>query len=111
MPADQQRQQQQQQPQQQRQQQQEQQAQPAHAAAAMARQQQQGQQQQQQQLPPQLKPREDAQTVYIRNVRYTKLECVGRGGSSKVFKVGTLLRRLGHNSASCPLLLRVPSSR
>lgn len=28
--------------------------------------------------------REDAQSVYVRGVRYTKLECVGRGGSSKV---------------------------
>ncbi|KAF8072718.1 MPS1 [Scenedesmus sp. PABB004] len=35
----------------------------------------------------QLRPREDAQTVYVQGVRYTKLECVGRGGSSKVFKV------------------------
>jgi hypothetical protein len=26
--------------------------------------------------------------VYVRGIRYTKLECVGRGGSSKVFKVG-----------------------
>lgn len=35
----------------------------------------------------QSRPREDAQTVYVQGVRYAKLECVGRGGSSKVFKV------------------------
>jgi hypothetical protein len=35
----------------------------------------------------QTRPREDAQTVYVQGTRYTKLECVGRGGSSKVFKV------------------------
>lgn len=45
---------------------------------------------QQQPVPVQTKPREDAQTVYVGGVRYTKLECVGRGGSSKVFKVGVL---------------------
>ena len=31
--------------------------------------------------------REDENTVLVRRTRYTKLECVGRGGSSKVFKV------------------------
>ena len=31
--------------------------------------------------------REDENTVIVRGTRYTKLECVGRGGSSKVFKV------------------------
>ncbi|KAK9828905.1 hypothetical protein WJX72_002702 [[Myrmecia] bisecta] len=31
--------------------------------------------------------REDENTVMVRATRYTKLECVGRGGSSKVFKV------------------------
>ena len=31
--------------------------------------------------------REDENTVVVRGTRYTKLECVGRGGSSKVFKV------------------------
>jgi serine/threonine-protein kinase TTK/MPS1 len=30
---------------------------------------------------------EDEDTVTVRNIRYTKLECVGRGGSSKVYKV------------------------
>jgi hypothetical protein len=25
--------------------------------------------------------------VHVRDTRYTKLECVGQGGSSKVFKV------------------------
>lgn len=73
-------------------------AQPAAAQAQLAMQQQAAlrlqQQQQQQQAaaaaappPTQLRPKEDAQTVYVRGVRYTKLECVGRGGSSKVFKV------------------------
>ena len=31
--------------------------------------------------------REDENTVVVRNTRYVKLECVGKGGSSKVFKV------------------------
>ena len=31
--------------------------------------------------------REDENSVIVRGNRYTKLECVGRGGSSKVFKV------------------------
>ena len=31
--------------------------------------------------------REDDTTVHVRGVRFTKLECVGKGGSSKVFKV------------------------
>jgi len=39
--------------------------------------------------------REDENTVVVRGTRYTKLECVGRGGSSKVFKV----RR---GSVNCP---------
>ncbi|KAL4539201.1 hypothetical protein Ndes2526B_g02541 [Nannochloris sp. 'desiccata'] len=30
---------------------------------------------------------EDEESVTVRNIRYTKLECVGRGGSSKVYKV------------------------
>jgi len=41
----------------------------------------------QQQEPPRRRVREDENTVVVRNTRYTKLECVGRGGSSKVFKV------------------------
>lgn len=32
-------------------------------------------------------PREDESYVIVHGVRYTKLECVGKGGSSKVFKV------------------------
>jgi serine/threonine-protein kinase TTK/MPS1 len=40
-----------------------------------------------QQPPLQRRAREDAHTVFVQGVRYTKLECVGRGGSSKVFKV------------------------
>ena len=40
-----------------------------------------------QQEPPRRRVREDENTVVVRNTRYTKLECVGRGGSSKVFKV------------------------
>ena len=47
-------------------------------------QQQQAQQQQQQQK---RRVREDENNVIVRGNRYTKLECVGRGGSSKVFKV------------------------
>jgi hypothetical protein len=39
----------------------------------------------------QTRPREDAQTVYVQGTRYTKLECVGRGGSSKVFKVSNVV--------------------
>jgi hypothetical protein len=35
--------------------------------------------------------REDENSVVVRGTRYTKLECVGRGGSSKVYKV----RKLG----------------
>jgi hypothetical protein len=31
---------------------------------------------------------EDANWVYVSGLRYQKLDCVGRGGSSKVFKVG-----------------------
>ena len=34
--------------------------------------------------------REDENSVVVRGTRYTKLECVGRGGSSKVYKVSTL---------------------
>ena len=45
------------------------------------------QRQQAQQEPPRRRVREDENTVVVRNTRYTKLECVGRGGSSKVFKV------------------------
>eukprot|EP00951_Prasinocladus_malaysianus_P026842 scaffold239326_cov39-Prasinocladus_malaysianus.AAC.1 len=33
------------------------------------------------------RPREDDKTVTVKGVRYTKLEVVGRGGSSKVFKL------------------------
>lgn len=34
--------------------------------------------------------REDENSVVVRGTRYTKLECVGRGGSSKVYKVRKL---------------------
>ncbi|KAK9833841.1 hypothetical protein WJX74_007511 [Apatococcus lobatus] len=41
-----------------------------------------------QMLPPQpRRVREDENTVLVGNNRYTKLECIGKGGSSKVFKV------------------------
>ena len=49
--------------------------------------------------------REDENTVMVRNTRYTKLECVGRGGSSKVFKV--CVARLLHGSAVCSSALHV----
>ena len=35
--------------------------------------------------------REDENSVIVRGNRYTKLECVGRGGSSKVFKVRAMI--------------------
>ncbi|KAK9842292.1 hypothetical protein WJX81_004955 [Elliptochloris bilobata] len=38
--------------------------------------------------------REDENTVVVRGTRYTKLECVGRGGSSKVFKVMAPSRKI-----------------
>jgi hypothetical protein len=37
---------------------------------------------------PQKRAMEDANWVYVSGLRYQKLDCVGRGGSSKVFKVG-----------------------
>lgn len=43
--------------------------------------------------PPQ-KPREDENSVCVRGTRYAKLECVGRGGSSKVFKVMAPTRKI-----------------
>lgn len=66
------------------------------------------QQVQQQQAVRQSRPREDAQTVYVQGTRYTKLECVGRGGSSKVFKVrrGYMCLRL----AAGPVMLWDPVS-
>ena len=48
---------------------------------------QQAQQQQQQKR----RVREDENSVIVRGNRYTKLECVGRGGSSKVFKVRVMI--------------------
>ena len=48
---------------------------------------QQAQQQQQQRR----RVREDENSVIVRGNRYTKLECVGRGGSSKVFKVRLMI--------------------
>ncbi|KAL0032168.1 hypothetical protein WJX77_008646 [Trebouxia sp. C0004] len=53
---------------------------PAHVARSTDQPQQQQQQQRR-------RVREDENTVIVRGNRYTKLECVGRGGSSKVFKV------------------------
>lgn len=50
------------------------------------------QQPQQQQPQQKRRVREDENTVIVRGNRYTKLECVGRGGSSKVFKVGLVVR-------------------
>ena len=46
---------------------------------------------QQLQMPPPQprRVREDENTVLVGNNRYTKLECIGKGGSSKVFKVRT----------------------
>jgi hypothetical protein len=80
---------------------------PAGVPAATILQQQQLQQQQQQQAaaaPKQTRPREDAQTVYVQGTRYTKLECVGRGGSSKVFKVRDMVgyRAACAHSLACP---------
>ena len=62
---------------------------PAHVPKSSDQPQQQQLQQQQQQPQQQQKRRvrEDENTVIVRGNRYTKLECVGRGGSSKVFKV------------------------
>lgn len=57
---------------------------PAHVARSTDQPQQQQVQHQQQQK---RRVREDENTVIVRGNRYTKLECVGRGGSSKVFKV------------------------
>ena len=88
------RQQDQQREQQRKRQQQQQQQLALHAAEQEQQRQQQqqlAQQQQQQQASQQQRRRvrEDENTVMVRNSRYTKLECVGRGGSSKVFKVRT----------------------
>jgi hypothetical protein len=41
--------------------------------------------------------------VFVQGVRYHKLECVGRGGSSKVFKV----RHIKNGSAAAPKQLTV----
>ena len=40
------------------------------------------------------RPREDDTFVHVRGVRYTKLECVGQGGTCKVFKVITQQRKV-----------------
>jgi hypothetical protein len=37
--------------------------------------------------------REDESVVWLNGKRYQKLKCVGKGGSSRVYKVGVLLRR------------------
>ena len=55
------------------------------------RQPQQLQQAQQQQQQQKRRVREDENSVMVRGNRYTKLECVGRGGSSKVFKVRIMI--------------------
>lgn len=56
----------------------------------MLLQEQQAQPQQQQQQQRVRRVREDENSVVVRGTRYTKLECVGRGGSSKVYKVRIL---------------------
>ena len=60
---------------------------PAHVPRSTDQPQQQQLQQQQQPQQQKRRVREDENTVIVRGNRYTKLECVGRGGSSKVFKV------------------------
>ena len=55
------------------------------------RQPQQLQQAQLQQQQQKRRVREDENSVIVRGNRYTKLECVGRGGSSKVFKVRIMI--------------------
>ena len=52
-------------------------------------------------VPRQRRVREDENMVMVRGTRYTKLECVGRGGSSKVYKVGS-------SPHLCQLWLQVP---
>ena len=44
--------------------------------------------------PPQRRPREDDASILVRGTRYAKLECVGRGGSSKVYKVMAPSRKI-----------------
>jgi hypothetical protein len=78
-------------------------------ASALVQEQQQQQPQAQQQPPRVRRVREDENTVVVRGTRYTKLECVGRGGSSKVYKVGLLIdlgaRFLLHGLASDACML------
>jgi serine/threonine-protein kinase TTK/MPS1 len=33
--------------------------------------------------------RETTEMVYVKGIKYLKLECVGQGGTCKVYKVGT----------------------
>lgn len=40
------------------------------------------------------RPREDENTVFVNGVKYTKLECVGQGGTCKVFKVVSPKRKI-----------------
>ena len=40
------------------------------------------------------RPREDENTVIVNGVKYTKLECVGQGGTCKVFKVVSPKRKI-----------------
>ena len=44
--------------------------------------------------PQQRRPREDDASILVRGTRYAKLECVGRGGSSKVYKVMAPSRKI-----------------
>ena len=65
-------------------------------------------------VPRQRRVREDENMVMVRGTRYTKLECVGRGGSSKVYKVSScphlcqLWLQVLPVSGSLPASLRVP---
>ena len=54
--------------------------------------------------------REDENSVVVRGTRYTKLECVGRGGSSKVASLSVTLRHCGWDS-TFPLLSHAAAQR
>lgn len=49
---------------------------------------------------PQKRAMEDANWVYVSGLRYQKLDCVGRGGSSKVFKVCNISMAVHYESRS-----------
>lgn len=75
----------------------------------LSHQQQQLQQQSHQQSQPQKRRvREDENSVIVRGNRYTKLECVGRGGSSKVFKVSARPAWVACMLAAIPMSKQVP---